>query len=296
MMLKTFELFDCLIIDRYVLTFHLFDARKEDNVPTRNLQCDTTRKSTVQNKTRRQKMDAQNQSETNEDFRVRVTSKKQVIGQMNQYKAILNEALDEQTEIPEDTKQRLLEQLLADFEAAVQASVLVNGQTWDDAPDGDDDDDDVDKLAELEDELDGAIVGMTQKRRTLPPQILRSAIHALKMERQLADLKGKAVKPQQKLKNTLTEILPHRPSGLTEHTTQAIKSIRTLQNQAEGLLELISMKTSQASLVVHQEVFGSNQSEETPPPSPNSAQCSVDRLLVRRDVQDAVASAGYVEK
>ncbi|XP_077367248.1 kinetochore-associated protein NSL1 homolog [Festucalex cinctus] len=235
-------------------------------------------------------MDAQNRSEAvNEDLRVRVTSKKQVTEQINQYKAILNKALDEQTEIPEDTKQLLLEQLLADFEAAVQASVLVNGQTWDDAPD-----DDADKLAELEDELDGAIVETTRKRRALPPQILRSAVRALKMERQLAEMNGKAVKPRQVLTDTQTENLPDWPSGLAENTAQAIKSIRTLQNQAEGLLELISMKPSQASLAVHQEVFG--QLEEAPPPSPNSARRSGKQPSVGRDAQDAMTSGGYVEK
>lgn len=74
------------------------------------------------------------------------------------------------------------------------------------------------------------------------------------------------------------------------------QSICTLQNQAEGLLEVMGMKPSQASLEVHREVFGSEQLTETPPPSPNHAQWSGkwNRQSVRRDAWDAVASAGYV--
>ncbi|XP_051908178.1 kinetochore-associated protein NSL1 homolog [Hippocampus zosterae] len=241
-------------------------------------------------------MDTQTGSDTNEDFRVRLMSKNQVVQQMKHYKDILNEALSGQTAIPENTKRVLLEQLLADFEAAVQANVLVNGQTWDQCRH----DDDEDKLAQLEKQMDDVIVETVKKRRTFPKQVLRWAVRALKAERRLADFYEKPVKPQQMLTDPQTDSLmkdlSDRASELKEHSTQVVKSICTLQKQAEGLLEVIGMKPSQASLEVHREVFGSEQLTETPPPSPNPAQWSGkwNRQSVRRDVWDAVASAGYV--
>ncbi|XP_061560671.1 kinetochore-associated protein NSL1 homolog [Phycodurus eques] len=249
------------------------------------------------------KMDAQDvrkslAGETNEEFRVRLTSKKETIEQINQYKAILNKALDGQTGIPEKTKRLLLEQLLTDFEAAVQANVLVNGQTWDDAPN----DDDEDKLAHLEKTLDDAIMETVYKRRAFPPQILRSALRSLKAERQLLDCYEKPVKPQQMLTDPQTENLmkdlSDRTSGLAKHTTQVIKSIYMLENQAKLLHEVINTKPNQASEEVHRDVFGSSQTAEAPPRPPNPTQSGEMRKQqsTRRDADDAVTSAGYVGK
>lgn len=51
--------------------------------------------------------------ETNQEYRVQVTSKKEVIMQINKYKDILKTALDGQPEVAEETKQVLLQELLA---------------------------------------------------------------------------------------------------------------------------------------------------------------------------------------
>lgn len=51
--------------------------------------------------------------ETNQEYRVKVTSKKQVIDQINKYKDILRTALDGQTDAAEETKRVLLQELLA---------------------------------------------------------------------------------------------------------------------------------------------------------------------------------------
>ncbi|XP_077442951.1 kinetochore-associated protein NSL1 homolog isoform X1 [Stigmatopora argus] len=82
-------------------------------------------------------METRDGTENNEDVRVRLTSKKHVIEQMEQYKALIKQALDGQTGIREKTKRHLLEQGLADFEAAVTSNVSVSGRTWDDAPEDD---------------------------------------------------------------------------------------------------------------------------------------------------------------
>lgn len=51
--------------------------------------------------------------ETNEEYRVQVTSKKQVIEHINKYKAVLNKVLDGQPDVAEETKRVLLQELLA---------------------------------------------------------------------------------------------------------------------------------------------------------------------------------------
>lgn len=51
--------------------------------------------------------------ETNQEYRVQVTSKKQVIDHINKYKDILKSALDGQAEVDEETKRVLLQELLA---------------------------------------------------------------------------------------------------------------------------------------------------------------------------------------
>lgn len=51
--------------------------------------------------------------ETNQEYRVQVTSKKQVMDHVNKYKVILKSALDGQPEVDEETKRVLLQELLA---------------------------------------------------------------------------------------------------------------------------------------------------------------------------------------
>ncbi len=51
--------------------------------------------------------------ETNQEYRVKVTSKKQVTEQINKYVDILKTALDGQPEVSEETKRVLLQELLA---------------------------------------------------------------------------------------------------------------------------------------------------------------------------------------
>lgn len=51
--------------------------------------------------------------ETNQEYRVRVTSKKQVTERVDRYKNILKKVLDEQPEVDEETKRVLIQELLA---------------------------------------------------------------------------------------------------------------------------------------------------------------------------------------
>lgn len=57
--------------------------------------------------------EASDRDETNEEFRVQLTSKKQVMQQIKEYKEVLKRALDGQADMAEETKRVLLQELLA---------------------------------------------------------------------------------------------------------------------------------------------------------------------------------------
>ncbi|XP_034384210.1 kinetochore-associated protein NSL1 homolog [Cyclopterus lumpus] len=224
--------------------------------------------------------------DTNQDFRVPVTSKKQVTGQVNKYKDILKTALDGQTDVSGETKRVLLQELLANFEAAVQDNVLVDGRPWQEAPDAEAED----EAADLESLLDDTIIEATRRRRTYPKMILPHAVHALKAERKLMGLYEQAVKPQQVVQDPGQESLMNDLSAaapvMVKQAIQVIKSINTLQKQAEGLCEILAMQPSRATLEIHREVFGRDGQSDEPPPRSGRP--------IRRAVEEAAAAGCYV--
>ncbi|XP_038582510.1 kinetochore-associated protein NSL1 homolog isoform X2 [Micropterus salmoides] len=229
--------------------------------------------------------------ETNQEYRVQVTSKKEVIMQINKYKDILKTALDGQPEVAEETKQVLLQELLANFEAAVQDNVLVNGQSWEAAPDVEED-----EAVDLESQLDDTIVGTTRRRSTYPRKILPHVVQSLKAERKLMGLYELALKPQEVVKDPDQESIMNDLSaaapGMVKQAIQVIKSINTLQKQAEGLCEVLNMKPSHATLEIHREVFGVNGQSDAPLPPVTGATRS--RQPIKRAVEEAAATDCYV--
>ncbi|XP_008300033.1 kinetochore-associated protein NSL1 homolog [Stegastes partitus] len=230
--------------------------------------------------------------ETNEEYRVEVTSKRKLNEQINKYKEVLKTALDGQTEVTEETKRLLLQELLANFEAAVQVNVLVNGQPWEEAPDVEAEDEAID----LEGLLDDTIVETTRRRRAYPRKILPHVVHALKAERKIMGLYEPAVKRQEVVKDpdqeTIMSDLSASAPGMVKQAIQVIKSINTLQKQAEGLCEILNMKPSQASQEVHREVFGLNGQSDAQMPPVHGA--SRHRQPIKRAVEEAAATEGYV--
>uniref|UniRef100_UPI0037E87BD6 kinetochore-associated protein NSL1 homolog n=1 Tax=Semicossyphus pulcher TaxID=241346 RepID=UPI0037E87BD6 len=230
--------------------------------------------------------------ETNEEYRVKVTSKKKVIEHINKYKDILKTALDGQPDVAEETKRVLIEELLANFEAAVQENVLVNGQPWEEAPD----DEAESEAVDLNSLLDDTIVETSRRRRTYPRKILPHVLHTLKAERKLMGLYKHAVKPQEVLRDPDQESIMNDLSaaapGMVKQAIQVIKSINTLQQQAEGLCEILNMKPSHSTLEIHREVFGSNGQSGAPLPPAKGA--TRNRQPIKRAVEEAAAANFYV--
>ncbi|XP_028996280.1 kinetochore-associated protein NSL1 homolog [Betta splendens] len=195
-------------------------------------------------------------ADTDQEKRVQIKSKKQVVEQMNRYKELLKTVLDGQADMAADTKRVLLEELEANFEAAVRANVLVKGQTWDEAPDAEAEDEALD----LESLLDDTIVETTRRRRTFPKRILPHVVHSIKAEHRLMELYQQKYKAEEAPKDLDRERVMNSLSAeapaMVESAIQIVKSISTLQEQAQGLCQILSMKTSDATLEVHREVFG----------------------------------------
>ncbi|KAM3861019.1 kinetochore-associated protein NSL1 homolog [Diretmus argenteus] len=233
--------------------------------------------------------EASRSEETSQEYRVQVTTKKVVVEQMNKYKDLLRKVLEGQDDVTEETKQLLLSELLANFEAAVQDNVLVNGQTWAEAPDENAED----EVLALENQLDDAIVETARKRRRYPTKILPYVVRSLKADRKLMGLYEQAVKPQEMIKDPDQESIMNSLSaaapGMVNQAIQVIKSISTLQKQAEGLCQVLDMRPSHASLEIHKEVFGCDGLSNAPVGGTTGG-----RRPIKRVVEEAFARDCYV--
>ncbi|KAF3850282.1 hypothetical protein F7725_020001 [Dissostichus mawsoni] len=202
-------------------------------------------------------MEPLEREDTNEEFRVKVTSKKQVIQQINEYKNILQTAFNGQTGVTEETKTRLLHELLANFEAAVQENVLVNGQPWEEAPDVEEE-----EPLDLESLLDDSIVETTRRRRAMY---------------------GNTVKPQEFVKDHEQEIIMRDLSAAAP--VVVTRAIQVIKKQAEGLCEIMNTKTSAATLEIHRVVLGVNDQSDA---------ASRSRQPIKRAVEESAAAGCYV--
>ncbi|XP_028296458.1 kinetochore-associated protein NSL1 homolog [Gouania willdenowi] len=209
--------------------------------------------------------------DVNTEYRVCVSSKKEVIDLINRYKQLLATALHEQPEAPQHALQTLTQELLANFEAGVQINVLVNGLPWDEAPD----DEVEEEVIDLESVLDETIVETTRRRSKFPKHILPHVVHALKAQRKILGLYEKVVKPEAVTKDAdqdaMMDELSAAAPGVVRETIRVIKSIFAVQKQAEGLRQVLNMRPSSASLEVHREVFGPSDQSEAPPSDQSEA-------------------------
>ncbi|KAG7999484.1 Kinetochore-associated protein NSL1-like protein, partial [Nibea albiflora] len=172
------------------------------------------------------------------------------------------EAAGSESSPGEETKP---EHRVQNFEAAVQDNVLVNGQPWEEAPDVEGGSVchsrvSEEEAADLESLLDDTVVETTRRRRAYPRRSCPMWCIPLRAERKLLGLYECAVKPQEVAKDpdqeSIMKDLSAAAPGMVKQAIQVIKSINTLQKQAEGLCEILDMKPSHATLEIHREVFG----------------------------------------
>ncbi|XP_030628065.1 kinetochore-associated protein NSL1 homolog [Chanos chanos] len=228
------------------------------------------------------------QSESGQDFRVKLKSKKIVVDQLTKYKHSLKKLLDSQSQISEDDK----EKLLATFEQTVQENVLISGLSWEEAPDDEGNDD---ECSALDDVLDEKIVQTSAKRRFYPKKILPYVVRALKAERKLMDFYVSMVNPEDMKKDPVQADLMKNVSeaapGMLSQARTVSKSLRSLQQSAEGLYQALNMELSAESLEVYREVFGCSVQDSSP--ALLSAAPGL-RQTVRRAVVEAEYSDDYI--
>ncbi|XP_062323794.1 kinetochore-associated protein NSL1 homolog [Osmerus eperlanus] len=201
-------------------------------------------------------------------LRVKLSSKNIVVDQIKTCKELLSRSLDAQTGIPKESKQLLLQELLTNFENAVQDNVLINGQTWEDAPD-----DGENESGSLDNLLDESIVETARRRREYPQAIVPYVVRTLKAERKLMGMFEQAL-PQELEKDPVQERILSDLSATAQRmfkqASSMVKSQQVLQQRAEGLRQVLNVRPTPASLEVHREVFSigpSNGEVVTKPPS-----------------------------
>uniref|UniRef100_A0A3B3CVA4 NSL1 component of MIS12 kinetochore complex n=1 Tax=Oryzias melastigma TaxID=30732 RepID=A0A3B3CVA4_ORYME len=202
------------------------------------------------------------------ETRVSVRSKGRVLDLIDRGKQLLSSALDGQASVDEETREALVRELLADFEAAVQGNVSVDGLQWEEAPE--------DQAMDVESLLDETIVETARRRRTFPLKILPHAVQSLKAERKIM-----VGHPLSFLKYLHLNIFFHD----CWFFFLFLQSITTLHVQVEDLSEILNMKPTQASLDIHREVFGL--------PQPTDPACTRSKKPIKRAIEEAAAKQGY---
>ncbi|XP_021467684.2 kinetochore-associated protein NSL1 homolog isoform X2 [Oncorhynchus mykiss] len=196
-----------------------------------------------------------------EEYRVKFTSKKNLVEQIKKYKELLKKVLNGQPQLSEEAKQLLQEELLANFETAVQENVLINNQTWEEAPDEEED-----ECSALDDLLDENIVGTSRKRRKGPKEILPYVVRSLKAERKLMGMYEEVVKPQEMgkdpVQDTIMTTLLDAAPRMFKQASAVMKSLQVVQQRAEGLGQVLNMCPTAESQEVFREVMGSRPNGE----------------------------------
>ncbi|KAI1897543.1 hypothetical protein AGOR_G00084350 [Albula goreensis] len=204
--------------------------------------------------------------ETEVDYRVKLKSKKLVVDQLQKYRALIKKLLNEQATINEEVKQQMLQELLRDFDKGVQENILINGESWEDAPN---DTVDEENCKTLDDLLDENILETSLKRSSYPKKILPYVVRSLKAERALMGLYKQTVKPQQMTKDPVQETIMNNLSEaaprIIKQASEVIKSLQALQQRAAGVCQVLGMQPTPESMEVHREVFGMSDIYEMPP-------------------------------
>ncbi|XP_060763632.1 kinetochore-associated protein NSL1 homolog isoform X2 [Neoarius graeffei] len=142
-------------------------------------------------------------AEKQQDFRVNVKSKRMVTHQLTKYKSLLIKLLERQPELNESDVEKMLQEMLLNFEVAVQENISVGGFSWDEAAAEENCEDY--ECSIMDDLLDEKIVQTSWKRSVYPKKILPYFVRSLKAERKLMVVVD--LRPMQLMSNRLYDRL-----------------------------------------------------------------------------------------
>ncbi|XP_018597953.2 kinetochore-associated protein NSL1 homolog [Scleropages formosus] len=226
-----------------------------------------------------------------QDYRVKIKSKAFVREQLHKCNELLRNILDEQSSICDETKRRLLKDVLESFERGVQENVVVNGESWEEAADGEEQDAggfvSAPDCKALDDMLDENILETTLKRSRYPKKILPYVVRSLKAQRETMSLYEQAIKPQKTMKDpiqgAIMSDLSESAPRIIRQSASVMKALQSLQQKAEGLRQVMALKPSAESLEVHRDVFGRPSDTEGRP-------------ALKRPAKETELSGAYVLK
>ncbi|KAK1795773.1 hypothetical protein P4O66_008841 [Electrophorus voltai] len=247
------------------------------------------------------------QANKDEGFKVNVKSKRVVVYQLAKYKHLFKNLLDGQSQLRDEDKNKLLGEVLTtlyvfffnrvllrfqNFQLAVQENIVVDGFSWEEAPEEDGEDC---ELSALDDLLDEKIIQTTWKRSIYPKKILPYVVRCLKAERKLMDLFQNGMKPQEVKRDAVQDAIMNNVSvtapKLFKQASTVMKSLKALQQTAEGLQQVLNTQFSAHTLEAYREVVGTTSSQACPLLCQGQ---TAHRHTIKRAVSEAEYSMDYV--
>ncbi|KAG7331614.1 hypothetical protein KOW79_005583 [Hemibagrus wyckioides] len=221
-------------------------------------------------------------AEKHQDVRVNVKSKRMVSYQLTKYKSLLIKLLERQPEMDEGDVEKILQEMLLNFELAVQENISVGGLSWDEAAEENSEDY---ECSTVDDLLDEKIVQTSWKRSIYPKKILPYFVRSLKAERKLMGLLGSAVKAQEVKRDPVQDDIMNGVSAaapkMFSQASTVMKSLKDLKQMAEGLHQVLNTQPSAESLEVYRDVFSSEENVQCSSESANRH--SISRAVTERE-------------
>ncbi|KAM9613099.1 kinetochore-associated protein NSL1 homolog isoform 1-T1 [Trichechus inunguis] len=237
-----------------------------------------------------------------EDFRVLCTSKRavtEVLELCGRFVQQLGDAL------PAKIREPALRDAQWTFESAVQENVSINGGAWQEASENCSMDSDI-KV--LEDQFDEIIVDIAMKRKQYPRKILECVIKTIKAKQEILKQYQPVVHPLD-LKYDPNpafrmENLKCRGETVTQEISEAMKSLPTLIEQADGFSQVLKMQPVIQLQRIHQEVFsGCSRKTDVKPesfitqiettPTETAGRKSTDMVLRRKRTKECPQRRWY---
>ncbi|XP_060763616.1 kinetochore-associated protein NSL1 homolog isoform X1 [Neoarius graeffei] len=227
-------------------------------------------------------------AEKQQDFRVNVKSKRMVTHQLTKYKSLLIKLLERQPELNESDVEKMLQEMLLNFEVAVQENISVGGFSWDEAAAEENCEDY--ECSIMDDLLDEKIVQTSWKRSVYPKKILPYFVRSLKAERKLMSLFETAVKPQEVKRDpvqdtVMSSVSAAAPRMFTQAST-VMKSLKDVKQMAEGLHQVLNTQPSAETLEAYGDVFCCDGKH-------SEVRCSSEESANRHSIKRAASEREY---
>ncbi|KAI5627149.1 kinetochore-associated protein NSL1-like [Silurus asotus] len=231
------------------------------------------------------------EAERHHDVRVNVKSKRMVTDQLAKYKSLFGKLLERQPELNQSDVQKMVEEMMLNFEIAVQENINVGGLSWEEAAEENSEEY---ECSTVDDLLDDKIVQTSWKRSVYPKKILPYFVRSLKAERKLMSLFESTVKPQEVKRDPVQDAIMSNVSAtaprMFKQAATVMKSLSQVGQRAEGLHQVLITRPSAETLEAYRDVFSGSDGKHC------EVQCSSEFALkhsIRRAASEREYSLQY---